>query len=66
MVTSRSAADRCVTSLPSIKIFPSLASSSPAIMRKVVVLPQPEGPSSVVSDPASQRNETSSTAVTAP
>jgi len=32
---------------------PSLGSSRPAIMRKVVVLPQPEGPSSVTSARAS-------------
>ena len=35
-------------------------------MRKVVVLPQPEGPSSVTKVPASMVIETSSTAVTAP
>ena len=35
-------------------------------MRKVVVLPQPEGPSSVTSVPASMVMDTSSTAVTAP
>ena len=40
--------------------------SSPAIRRSVVVLPQPEGPSSVTSVPGSIVKETSSTAVTAP
>ena len=35
-------------------------------MRSVVVLPQPEGPSSVTSSPGSTRNDTSSTAVTSP
>ncbi len=38
------------TSSPSSKIFPSLGNSSPAIMRKVVVLPQPEGPSITKND----------------
>ena len=66
MLTSRSAAERFVTSRPPIRIWPSLAISSPAIMRKVVVLPQPEGPSRVTSWPGSMVKETSSTAVTLP
>ena len=66
MLTSRSAAESCVTSRPPIRIWPSLAISRPAIMRRVVVLPQPEGPSSVTSVPGSMVNETSSTAVTLP
>ena len=49
MLTSRSAAERRVTSAPPIRIWPSLAISSPAIRRSVVVLPQPDGPSSVTS-----------------
>ena len=36
--------------------------SSPAIMRSVVVLPQPDGPSSVTSLPASMKSEMSLTA----
>ena len=40
------AARRKVTSSPSRRISPEVGSSSPAIMRSVVVLPQPEGPSS--------------------
>src|SRR6476659_915438 len=43
---------------------PSLA-SRPAIRRSVVDLPQPDGPSSTLSVPASNANETSSTARTA-
>ena len=35
-------------------------------MRSIVVLPQPDGPSSVTSVPAAMANETSSTAVTSP
>ena len=37
-------ARRKVTSSPSRRISPEVGSSSPAIMRSVVVLPQPEGP----------------------
>ena len=66
MLTSRSAAERRVTSSPPMRIGPSLAISSPAIRRNVVVLPQPDGPSSVTSVPGSMVKDTSSTAVTAP
>ena len=38
-------ADRRVTSPPPIRMSPSSGSSSPAMQRSVVVLPQPEGPS---------------------
>jgi hypothetical protein len=37
---------------PSIRISPEVGSSSPAIMRSVVVLPQPEGPSSMKNSPS--------------
>ena len=40
--------------------------SSPATIRNVVVLPHPDGPSSVTSWPGRTSNETSSTAVTSP
>jgi hypothetical protein len=49
-----------------MKIWPSLAISRPAIIRRVVVLPQPDGPSSVTNLPASMENDTLSTAVTSP
>ena len=52
MLTSRSAAERRVTSSPPIRIWPAVAISRPAISRSVVVLPQPDGPSSVTSVPA--------------
>jgi hypothetical protein len=45
---------------------PLLMASRPATMRSVVVLPQPEGPSSVTSVAGSIVNDTLSTAVTAP
>ena len=66
MLTSRSLAARSVTSLPPISTRPLVTASSPATMRSVVVLPQPEGPSSVTSSPCATLNETSSTAVTLP
>ena len=48
---SRSRARRKVTSSPSSRMRPEVGSSSPAIMRKVVVLPQPDGPSSTKNSP---------------
>ena len=51
MLTLRSAGPSVVTSWPSIRICPPVGASSPAIMRSVVVLPQPEGPRMVVSVP---------------
>jgi hypothetical protein len=47
-------------------MLPAVGSSSPAIMRKVVVLPQPEGPSRVTSVLAAIVNEMSRTAATSP
>ncbi len=66
MLTSRSAAERWVTSSPPMLIRPALGSSSPAISRSVLVLPQPDGPSSVTSVPGAISRLTSSTAVTGP
>jgi hypothetical protein len=40
----RSAGVRPTTSRPPIRISPPLGSSWPAIMRRIVVLPQPDGP----------------------
>src|SRR5882672_6754315 len=47
-------------------ILPVLAVSRPAISRKVVDLPQPEGPSSATRWPAGAEKLTSSTAAAAP
>jgi hypothetical protein len=66
MLTLRSFAARSVTSVSPIKMRPPDTDSSPATIRSVVVLPQPEGPSSVTSSAGSTRNDTSSTAVTSP
>jgi len=49
-----------------MRIVPAVGSSSPAISRSIVVLPHPDGPSSVTSDPAAMTSETRSTAVTSP
>src|SRR5215213_7621137 len=50
------------TSSPPIEIMPAVGCSRPAIQRSVVVLPQPEGPSSTTISPAAIRKLTSSTA----
>src|SRR5262249_14971235 len=42
-------------------ISPAVGSTKPAMRRKVVVLPQPEGPSRQTSSPCSMRSDTSST-----
>ena len=44
MAMSRSFGGTSLTTSPSIAISPPLISSSPAIIRSVVVLPQPDGP----------------------
>src|ERR1700677_4140973 len=66
MATPRVAGGRFVTSRPPISTRPSLAVSSPAMMRRQVVLPQPEGPSNTVKLPACTSRETVSRAVTPP
>jgi hypothetical protein len=52
------------TSTPPSSIRPSVGSSKPPIMRSVVVLPQPDGPSSARKWPRSTSSEMSSTATT--
>src|SRR6201999_3492423 len=46
MAMSRSLGGTSLTRSPPIMISPSVMSSSPAIIRKVVDLPQPDGPTS--------------------
>src|ERR1700759_221971 len=53
-------------SRPSIKILPELGRTSRLIIRSVVVLPQPDGPSSTQVSPALTSSVTPSTAVTVP
>src|SRR2546425_8176794 len=51
---------------PSSSIVPSVGSRKPAIMRSVVVLPQPEGPSRETNSPRASASVARSTAVTVP
>src|SRR4051812_12014277 len=51
---------------PPIRISPADGCSNPAIMRRVVVFPDPEAPSSVRNSPAAISNERSSTATNSP
>ena len=44
MAMSRSIGGTSFTTVSSIRISPDVTASRPAIMRSVVVLPQPEGP----------------------
>src|SRR3984893_13123871 len=46
MAMSRSLGGKSLTTCPPMVISPAVVSSSPAIMRKVVLLPQPDGPTS--------------------
>src|SRR5262245_33808764 len=66
MDTRRSAGGRCVTSTPPMTIRPLVATSSPAISRSVVDLPQPDGPRSTSICPAAASKLTSSTARVVP
>ena len=52
MAMPRSPGSTRVTSWSSIQISPSVTSSRPAIIRIMVVLPQPEGPTSTVKEPS--------------
>ena len=47
---------------PSISIVPAVGAMKPAIMRRVVVLPQPDGPSSETNSPSSIVSVRSATA----
>src|SRR5580700_6873930 len=51
MAMSRSFGATALTILPSIRISPSLAVSSPAIIASSVDLPQPDGPTSAMNSP---------------
>src|SRR5216683_979669 len=62
---SRAEARSAVTSSPSSRMRPDVGSSRPAIIRSVVVLPQPEGPSRQKKLPSGTVNVESRTAVNA-
>ena len=53
-------------SLPSIVIWPVVGCSKPAIIRRVVVLPQPDGPRNETNSPRSAARLKSRTAATSP
>src|ERR1044072_4491053 len=61
---TNSPADASLTTRPPIAIEPVSLRSSPATMRRVVVLPQPDGPSSVTNSPCSIERSMPSTAFT--
>src|SRR6266536_4822157 len=61
---SRRFASTSVTSRSPMKMAPSLTSSSPAMQRKSVVFPQPDGPTSTMNSPSSIVRSTPSTACT--
>src|SRR6476646_645448 len=64
MAMSRSGGGRSVTSRSPIEIVPSVISSSPAIIRRRVDFPHPEGPTSTMNSPSAIVRLTSSTATT--
>ena len=66
MLTGRLYGLACVTSSSPIRIAPSVGSSRPATIRSVVVLPQPDGPSSAKNDPDGIVRDRSSTATNVP
>ena len=66
MFTGRSNGGRPETSAPPSSILPSSGRSKPAIMRSVVVLPEPDGPSIVKNSPRAMSRSTPSTAATSP
>src|SRR5262245_50469258 len=62
---SRSFAATSLTTRSSMASVPEVIGSSPAIMRSVVDLPQPDGPSSTMNSPSATVKLTSSTAAAA-
>src|SRR5262245_53553941 len=66
MLTCRLLGGTPTTSSPRSWMSPSSGSSNPATMRIVVVLPQPDGPSSVRNSPSRMSIDRSSTATTSP
>src|SRR5919198_4493755 len=66
MAMPRSAAATAFIGLPPISNSPDVITSSPAIMRSSVDLPQPDGPTKTSSSRSSATRETSRTASTLP
>ena len=66
MLTLRLCGGVADMSTPSSRISPASGRSKPAIMRSVVVLPQPDGPTIEKNSPPGMSSEMSSTAATSP
>src|SRR6266496_5077888 len=66
MAMSRSLGLASVTTRSAMLISPPVTSSRPAIIRRMVVLPQPDGPTSTMNSPFWISSETSRTACTPP
>src|SRR5580698_8458378 len=66
MAMSRSRGGTSLTTSPAIRISPPVISSRPAIMRKVVDLPQPEGPTSTTNSWSAMSRSMPFTACTPP
>src|ERR1700739_4758292 len=62
MAIRRSRGARRVTTRPPIRTSPLVGSSSPAIIRRSVVFPEPEGPRKTMNSPSRVRRSTSLTA----
>ncbi len=62
MLVGRRLAGSSVLVTSSMRISPLVGTSKPAIRRRSVVLPQPDGPSSEKNSPAPISSETSSSA----
>jgi len=65
-LTSRSNGGTRVTSAPASSTCPSSGCSKPAITRKVVVFPEPDGPSIVKNSPSAMSRSSRSIATTSP
>src|SRR5215203_1275157 len=66
MAMSRFSGGRSFMRFPAMITSPSVARSKPAIMRSVVVLPQPDGPKRQTTSPALTDREASLTATNSP
>ena len=63
---SRSLGSRSVTTAPSMRMSPEVGSSRPAIMRRIVLLPQPLGPTSTTNSCSATSRSTPGTTSTGP
>src|SRR6476646_9324154 len=66
MLTGRLSGGSLVTSRPRSSIRPEVGASKPPIIRRVVVLPQPDGPSKLKNSPSRTSRSMWSTATASP